>query len=170
MRPPELGGHPHDGCCHDERRTESRDEPPEQEGKKRGKEREISDQRRVDQDGHPHLQAAVDGHHVRDPVQSAGKIERPGREPEAECISQGATLESHEQRRQRDPGDSRMTKTWKAEGEQEPGAGGQRVTGATRNAQRVTQGLNCSSFWSLAAMTSASRRVGNGPTRTRNTF
>ena len=33
--------------------------------------------------------------------------------------------------------------------------------------QRVTQGLNCSSFCSLAAMVSASRRVGNLPTRTR---
>src|SRR5437870_1430387 len=36
-------------------------------------------------------------------------------------------------------------------------------------AQRVTQGLNCSSFWSLEATVSASRRVGNLPTRTRKT-
>jgi hypothetical protein len=40
--------------------------------------------------------------------------------------------------------------------------------GSTNGAgQRVTQGLNCSSFCSLAAIDSASRRVGNLPTRTR---
>ena len=35
--------------------------------------------------------------------------------------------------------------------------------------QRVTQGLNCSSRLSRAAIESASRRVGNLPTRTRYT-
>jgi hypothetical protein len=38
-----------------------------------------------------------------------------------------------------------------------------------RENYRVTQGVNCSSFWSLAATDSASRRVGNLPTRTRYT-
>src|SRR5207249_5281424 len=34
---------------------------------------------------------------------------------------------------------------------------------------RVIQGLNCSSFFKRAAIDSASRRVGNFPTRTRQT-
>ena len=59
-----------------------------------------------------------------------------------------------------------MTEFRKAEGEEN--ARNQGEDESARTIQRVTQGLNCSSFCSFAAIVSASRFVLNVPMRTRN--
>src|SRR5581483_7572735 len=135
------------------------DQPPDDQRKERREQREIRDERRVDRDGHPRRDAAVDDHHARDPVERAGEIDDAGQQAEPERAAERAGAEREQERRERHPRDERMTELRKAEREQDAGDDGENY--------RVTQGLNCSSFWSFAATASASRRVWNFPTRTR---
>ena len=80
------------------------------------------------------------------------------------------TRERRQQGRERNPGECGVTELRKTQREKETGdSGAEVIEGARRQGAiyRVTQGLNCSSFWSFAAIVSASRLVGNFPMRTR---
>ena len=105
---------------------------PRDQREERRKQREIRNQPGVDQDGDPRLQAAVHGHHTRDPVERAGEVDDAGGEAEQKGAAKGRARERRRAaasaRSSRTPGD----RTGETENEQRARHHGERDIRAAR--------------------------------------
>jgi len=109
---------------------------PHHEGKDRWKEREVRDQRGVDEDGDPERDVAIRGHDPRNPIQGPGEVHDAGQEALQERAAQRHARERNQERRERDPAEGRMAVLRKADREQNAGSGSERVTDGTRGQAR----------------------------------
>ena len=87
-------------------------------------EREVRDERRVDEDGDPCLQIAVQHHHAGNPIERAAEVQDAGEETERERAAQRRSLEGDEKRGKRNPAKRRMAELRKAEREENSRRGG----------------------------------------------
>jgi len=95
------------------------DDAPHDEGEDGGEERQVGDERAVDEHGDPRLQVAVEDHDPRDPVERAGEVHDPRNETEREGSSQRSAGKRDEQWRERDPAEGRVTVLRKTQGEKD---------------------------------------------------
>jgi hypothetical protein len=93
-------------------------QPTDNQGEERGKERQIRDERRIDEHRHNRVKRSVHHHHARDPIEGAGEVDDAGDESETERAGRRATIDGNQKRRERDPAEGGMAGAWKAEGQQ----------------------------------------------------
>ena len=126
VRSAKLGRHPHGRGCQQPAQTVRDEETRLDDREDRRKQRQVGDERDVDQHRGHGVQAAVDDHDTRDPVKCACEIHGAGRQSQAERTRQrrrrrgwdsGAAVrcQRDKQRRQGDPAHRRMTKLRKAQ-------------------------------------------------------
>ena len=124
MRAAEFGRNPDDRRRHQRQRPVRNDDPAYDEREDRGKQREVGDERRVDEHGDPRREVAVHHHHPRDPVQRAGEVHDAGDQAEDEGAAERGSRQRDQQRRERDPAERGMTEFREAEGEEDARRGG----------------------------------------------
>jgi hypothetical protein len=82
MRAPELGRHPHRRRRGERARPVGENQPAHHDREHRREEREVGDERGVDEHRDPPLHAAVHRHDQGDPVERAGEVDDAGDQPE----------------------------------------------------------------------------------------
>jgi hypothetical protein len=137
---PQLRRHPHDRRRQQRNSSVRHHDAPHEQREERREQCEVRDQRAVDQNGDPRLQASVYGHHTRDPVERAGEVDDAGDEAEQKGAAKGCALEGDEQWRQRDPAERRVAELGETENEQRARHHGERNIHAARQQDvRVTE-------------------------------
>ncbi len=121
MRPNSVATHT-SGAAASARAPKSGERAPHHDREQRRKEREVGDERAVENRGDPHRQTTVDTHHQRDPVQRAREVNHPGGQAEQECVTRaGGTGERHQERRERDPAEGGMSELRETERQKDAG-------------------------------------------------